>query len=295
MPGHSNRVLSENDSRAIHRQCGDATESAVGQCKGNTMRIARFIDPASGTPRPGIVVDGMILEASGNLFEPGSLRPGKTVGPVGSVWLAPPVVPGKVVCVGLNYAAHAAEHDFGRGVGDEPVIFLKAPSAVIGPDAPIMLAFPEHRTDLEAELAVVIGSRARNVPESAVADVVFGYTVANDICDRVIQEKDGQWMRAKSYDTYCPLGPWIETDFDPSNAPVRSRLNGEPRQDSSTSAMVFGVPYLVSFISRVMTLEPGDVILTGTPEGIGAMHPGDVVEVEVGGIGVLRNPVTATT
>jgi 2-keto-4-pentenoate hydratase/2-oxohepta-3-ene-1,7-dioic acid hydratase in catechol pathway len=257
------------------------------------MRIARYIHPETGDIEVGIVQQEQVFAAHGNPFEPATLRPTDPVGTIAEIRLAAPVTPGKVVCVGLNYAAHAAEHDFGRGVGDEPVIFLKPPSAVIGPEESIVLAYPDHRTDFEAELAIVIGREARHLSEADALDHILGYTAANDVCDRVIQERDGQWMRSKSYDTYCPLGPWIETDLDPSDVSIRSRLNGESRQDSSTSQMVYGVPYLVAFASRVMTLHPGDVILTGTPEGIGAMRPGDVVEIEIGGIGVLRNPVSA--
>jgi 2-keto-4-pentenoate hydratase/2-oxohepta-3-ene-1,7-dioic acid hydratase in catechol pathway len=255
------------------------------------MRIVRYRDPSTGHSATGILEDDRVLFAAGNPFEPEGLLPGIAVGQLPEVRLLAPVLPTKVVCVGLNYAAHAAEHDFGRGVGSEPVIFLKPPSAIIGPDEAVILANPGNRTDFEAELAIVIGQRARHVSEERALDHIAGYTAANDVCDRVIQEQDGQWMRSKGYDTYCPLGPWIETELDPSNVGVRSRLNGTVRQDSTTGNMLFGVPYLVAFISRVMTLEPGDVILTGTPEGIGAMQPGDTVEIEIGGIGILRNPV----
>jgi 2-keto-4-pentenoate hydratase/2-oxohepta-3-ene-1,7-dioic acid hydratase in catechol pathway len=257
------------------------------------MRIVRYRDPSTELPAIGLVEDERVVAALGTPFQPEGLRSGMRVGPLSEARLLAPVVPTKVVCVGLNYAAHAAEHDFGRSVGSEPVIFLKPPSAIIGPGEAIILANPGNRTDFEAELAIVIGRRTRNVPEAHALDHVVGYTAGNDVCDRVVQARDGQWMRSKGYDTYCPLGPWIETELDPSNVAVRSRLNGEIRQNSSTAEMVFGVPYLVAFISRVMTLEPGDVIMTGTPEGIGAMQAGDVVEIEIGGIGILRNPVVA--
>ncbi len=168
---------------------------------------------------------------------------------------------------------------------------MKPPSALIGPGEPIRIANPDHRTDYEAELAIVIGARARNVAEADAAKYVLGYTCGNDVSDRVLQKKDGQWVRAKGYDTYCPLGPCIVTGLDIADVPVRSRLNGEPRQSQTTASMIFPPHFLIAFISRVMTLDPGDVILTGTPEGVGPMRPGDTIEVEVGGIGVLRNPV----
>jgi 2-keto-4-pentenoate hydratase/2-oxohepta-3-ene-1,7-dioic acid hydratase in catechol pathway len=156
-----------------------------------------------------------------------------------------------------------------------------------------MIPTPEHRTDYEAELAIVIGTGGRNIGEADALTHVFGYTCANDVSDRVLQKKDGQWVRAKGYDTYCPVGPWIETDLDVADVPVQSRLNGEDRQSQRTSAMIFKPAFLIAFISRVMTLQPGDLILTGTPEGVGPLAPGDTIEVEVGGIGVLRNPVEA--
>jgi len=207
--------------------------------------------------------------------------------------LLAPIAPGKIVCVGLNYAAHVTENDANRQIPDEPVLFMKPPSAVIGPGATIEIAHPAHNTDYEAELAVVIGKRAKDVAEGDVPAYVLGYTCANDVSDRVLQKKDGQWVRAKGFDTYCPLGPCIETELNVTGSAVRSRLNGEPRQSQSTANMIFGAHKLVSFISQIMTLEPGDVILTGTPEGVGPLHPGDTIEVEVGGVGVLTNPVGA--
>jgi 2-keto-4-pentenoate hydratase/2-oxohepta-3-ene-1,7-dioic acid hydratase in catechol pathway len=201
--------------------------------------------------------------------------------------------PGKIVCVGLNYAAHVTESDPNRAMPDEPVLFMKPTSALAPQGGQIAIANPDNNTDYEAELVVVIGKRASRVSEADAAGYVLGYTAGNDVSDRVLQRKDGQWVRAKGFDTYCPLGPWIETDLDVSDVKVESRLNGEVRQSSRTSDMIFKPFFLVSYVSDVMTLEPGDVIMTGTPEGVGPMKPGDTIEVEVGGVGVLRNPVVA--
>ncbi len=205
--------------------------------------------------------------------------------------LLAPIEPAKIVCVGLNYLAHVTENDPTRTVPEEPVLFMKPPSAVIGPEDPIRIANPENRTDYEAELAVIIGKTARHIGPDAVSDHIFGYTCANDVSDRVLQRKDGQWIRAKGYDTYCPVGPWIETELDLETAQVESFLNGEARQSQVASSMLFPLPQLVSFMSGVMTLYPGDLILTGTPEGVGPMQAGDRIEVSVAGIGSLANPV----
>ncbi len=255
------------------------------------MKIVRYQDAATGDGRYGLVEDQTVYAADGDPFASGGLTPRGEAGPLDGLTLLPPVQPGKIVCVGLNYVAHVTENDATRQVPDEPVLFMKPPSALIGPGEPIRIANPDHRTDYEAELAIVIGARARNVAEADAAQYVLGYTCGNDVSDRVLQKKDGQWVRAKGYDTYCPLGPCIVTGLDIADVPVRSRLNGEPRQSQTTASMIFPPHFLIAFISRVMTLDPGDVILTGTPEGVGPMRPGDTIEVEVGGIGVLRNPV----
>jgi 2-keto-4-pentenoate hydratase/2-oxohepta-3-ene-1,7-dioic acid hydratase in catechol pathway len=198
-------------------------------------------------------------------------------------------VPGKIVCVARNYIAHALEH--GAEVPEVPLLFLKPPSAVIGPGQAIVLPPQSDRVEHEAELAVVIGRRARDVtPEQAGAHIL-GYTVANDVTARDLQQRDGQWTRAKGFDTFCPLGPWIETAADPSDLRIVCRVNGVIRQMASTQDMVFSVPQLVAYISGVMTLEPGDVILSGTPEGVGRLADGDVVEIEIQEIGLLRNEV----
>jgi 2-keto-4-pentenoate hydratase/2-oxohepta-3-ene-1,7-dioic acid hydratase in catechol pathway len=205
----------------------------------------------------------------------------------------PPVMPGKIVCVGLNYLAHVTENDPSRQIPDEPVIFMKPASALLGHQGVIRIANPDHRTDYEAELALVIGKEARNVRPDEALDYVLGYTCANDVSDRVLQKKDGQWVRAKGFDTYCPLGPWIETEIDLDSVVVSSFLNGEPRQSQAVSTMLFPVPVLISFVSKVMTLHPNDVILTGTPEGVGPLQFGDTIEVTVSGVGTLTNTVVA--
>lgn len=200
-----------------------------------------------------------------------------------------PAMPTKVVCVGLNYRAHAQE--MGYALPEEPVIFLKPPTSVIGHGAEIRIPQGLDVVDYEAELAVVLGRRTRNVSVNEAAEHVLGFTCANDVTSRVLQQRDGQWTRAKGFDTFCPLGPWVETDVDGGDLAIESYVNGELRQSSRTSDMVFSPYELVSFVSRVMTLLPGDVILTGTPSGIGPMSPGDVVEVRIEGIGSLINRV----
>jgi len=205
------------------------------------------------------------------------------------VKLLAPVEPSKVVCIGKNYYDHAMEMN--EGVPENPLLFIKPSTSVIGPDDGIVWPEDCKRLDYEAELGVVIGKRCKDVPLGGFKDVVFGYTCLNDVTARDIQKGDGQWTRGKSYDTFCPIGPWIETELDPAALRVQSRLNGEVRQDSNTDKLMHDVDQLVWFISRVMTLLPGDIIATGTPAGIGGMAHGDVIEVEVEGIGVLRNHV----
>ncbi len=209
--------------------------------------------------------------------------------PLDDVRLLAPVLPSKIVAVGKNYAAHAAE--FGQDVPEEPLLFLKPSTAVIGPGDPIPLLPISRRIDYEGELAVVMGRVARHVPAEEAGKFVLGYTCGNDVTLRDLQRVDDQWARAKGFDGSCPLGPWIETDVDPNDVRVETRVNGEVRQSGRTSDMVFGVATLIAYITEFMTLLPGDVIMTGTPEGVGRLAPGDTVEVEVEGIGVLANPV----
>ncbi len=201
-----------------------------------------------------------------------------------------PCVPSKIIALGLNYRDHARE--LGLPLPEEPLIFMKPPSAVIGPEEHILLPPESERVDYEAELAVVIGRKARRVKPEEAYDYILGYTCFNDVTARDLQQKDGQWTRAKSFDTFAPFGPWIETELDPSDLRVRSYLNGELKQDSSTRELVFSVPEIVSFVSNIMTLLPGDLIATGTPPGIGPLTAGDVIEVEIEGIGRLKNYVS---
>lgn len=211
--------------------------------------------------------------------------------PLAEVELLPLVRPSKIVCVGLNYAAHGQELDM--ALPEEPILFLKPPTAVIGAGEAIVLPICSERVDYEAELAIVMGRTARHVSEGDALSHVFGFTCANDVTARDLQQKDGQWTRAKSFDTFCPIGPWIETRVPDLGAlGVRALVNGELRQQGSTADMLFPPAALISFISRVMTLLPGDVILTGTPPGIGPLSHGDEVSIDIDGVGFLSNPVT---
>ncbi|MGH3736427.1 MAG: fumarylacetoacetate hydrolase family protein [Micromonosporaceae bacterium] len=211
---------------------------------------------------------------------------------VADVRLLSPILPSKVVCVGRNYAEHAAEH--GSEVPAEPLLFLKPSTSVIGPGDAIKLPVQSQQVEHEAELAVVIGATgARRVSREDAMKTVFGYTCANDVTARDLQRADSQWTRAKGFDSFCPIGPWIETDVDVSDAEVRCEVNEEVRQLGRTKDMVFDVPTLISYISHVMTLLPGDVILTGTPAGVEPLAAGDSVEVRIQGIGALTNPVVS--
>jgi len=251
------------------------------------MRFVRF--EAEGQTRFGIIQGDEVtaLEASYCVAPP---RLSGQRFQVDSVRLLSPAVPSKVVCVGLNYRDHIQE--MGHAMPEEPCIFMKPSSAVIGPGEGIAHPPMTSRMDYEAELGVVIGKRLRNASPDAVFDAVLGYTCLNDVTARDLQAKDGQWTRAKSFDTFCPIGPCITDEIDdPGNLEIELLLNGETRQHSNTQEFVFKLPDLISFISRVMTLNPGDVIATGTPSGVGPMKVGDTVEVRIGGIGSLRNTV----
>jgi len=207
------------------------------------------------------------------------------------VKIMPPCTPTKIVCVGLNYRDHAKE--LNQKIPDEPVLFLKPPSSLLADNDHIVYPKQSKRVDYEAELGVVIGRRTRHVKAEKANDHILGYTCFNDVTARDIQEKDVQWTRAKSFDTFSPIGPYIVTDIDPMSLAIRSRLNGTLKQDSNTKNMVFDVNSLVEFVSSVMTLETGDVIATGTPPGVGPVNVGDVIEVEIDKIGTLTNKVVA--
>lgn len=207
------------------------------------------------------------------------------------VALLEPVTPSKIVCIGRNYAAHARE--LGNDVPSEPLLFLKPPSSLLAPEGAIVLPTMSERVEHEAELGLVIGKRAREVSPEHALEHIYGVTCVNDVTARDLQRRDVQFTRAKSFDTFCPVGPWIETDVALDTLSVSARVNGSVRQRAPITQMVFSPAVLVSFISRVMTLEPGDLIATGTPEGVGPLVSGDVVEVEITGVGVLRNRVAA--
>ncbi len=259
------------------------------------MRIVRFA--AGGKVKYGVLQGDTIRSLRGSPFTRAT-NPGRPFSFDGgtceldNVRLLAPCLPSKIVALGLNYRSHAQET--GLPLPPLPLIFLKPSTAVIGPDENIVLpSVPKRRVDYEGELGVVIGKRARNVAQEKAQDYIIGYTCVNDVSERYAQRDDGQWTRAKSYDTFAPIGPWIETDLDPGDLKLETYLNGELRQSGHTGDLIFGVHELLSFISGVMTLLPGDIIATGTPSGIGRMNPGDVVEVRIENIGSLRNFVIA--
>jgi len=249
------------------------------------MRLVRF---RFGDRIATGVVEGDGVRALAGTFFENPVPSGEDV-PLDDVRLLAPILPSKVVCVGKNYAAHASE--FGGEVPEEPLVFLKPSTSVSGPGDPIPLLPISHRVDYEGELAVVIGRIARNVRSEEAFRYILGYTCGNDVTLRDLQKKDDQWARAKGFDGSCPLGPWIQTELDPIDVHLETRVNGVVRQSASTSDMMFGVATIIEFVTEFMTLLPGDVIMTGTPEGVGKLEPGDKVEVEVDGIGVLMNPV----
>lgn len=251
------------------------------------MKIIRFRTPAG--PEFGIVEGNSVYRAEGGYAS--GFRPAEIVGELSEVTLLSPCQPTKILALGRNYAAHAAAHSV--EVPSQPLIFLKPPSAVIGPGEAIVCPPQSSQVEHEVELAVVIGQRARRIVATDAWDYVLGYTCANDVTARDLQHSDGQWSRAKGFDTFAPLGPWIVTGVDPTDLTVICRVNGQVKQQASTADMVFKIPQLIEFITMAMTLEPGDVILTGTPAGDSPIRPGDEVEVEIAGIGVLRNPVVA--
>ena len=249
------------------------------------MRIVRF--RSDGVVAYGAIVDGTVHHLDGSIYD--SPAVGAAVGPADQVELLAPCEPTKVVAVGRNYSAHIAE--MGTDVPTQPLIFYMPPNCVVGPDAVVHRPSVAERFDFEGELGLVIGRRARGLTTADAESAILGYTCANDITVRDWQE-DGQWTRAKGADELCPIGPEIVTDLpDPGNRRLITRLNGEVRQDTSTADLLFDIPALLVFITEWITLEPGDVVLTGTPGGVGPMVVGDVVEVEVEGIGVLRNTI----
>lgn len=252
------------------------------------MKLCRFIAGGASEPRYGILDEDRVREISAAPWNQWSETGQFTA--AGEVRLLAPAEPKKIVCVGRNYAAHAAE--LGNEVPKDPLIFLKPSSAIVGPSEPILLPKYSQRVEHEGELGLVIGRRCSHLSESDDAlSYVLGYTCVNDVTARDLQKTDVQFTRAKGFDTFCPVGPYIETQLRPDDLLVETLVNGEMRQSGRTSLMVFSLAFLVRWISRMMTLEPGDLIATGTPSGVGLLVAGDVVEVRVEGIGVLRNPV----
>ena len=249
------------------------------------MHIVRF--RAGDEARHGVIEGSHIVEYAGTPY--GTFRKARKKYPLKQSVLLAPVVPSKVVAVGLNYREHAQEQNL--PVPSEPIIFLKPLSALSGPDDPIVVPSQAKRVDYEAELAIVIKKRCRHVAPGRAREHVLGYTCLNDVTARDLQARDGQWTRAKGFDSFCPIGPCIVTDIDPNGVDIETYLNGERKQSSNTKYCIFPIEDVIARISAVMTLLPGDVIATGTPGGVGPMQPGDKVEVRIEGIGSLKNPV----
>jgi len=251
------------------------------------MRIIRF-KTQNTAPQFGWIRDGRVGVIHGDPF--GEFRRFEEAYDLSEVQLLLPCLPSKIIAVGRNYRAHVAEMN--NDVPTYPLIFLKPPSSLITNGEDIILPPQSNRVEHEAELAIVVGKRSRWITKENALDSIFGYTIANDVTARDLQYSDGQWSRAKGFDTFCPVGPWIETEFDPTDAIITCHVNNTLRQMSSTREMIFSVEQLMMYISSIMTLEPGDLILTGTPAGVGLLQPGDQVSVHIDGIGTLVNPVT---
>lgn len=260
------------------------------------MKILRFTEnkASCNETKIGVLINDKLVEVNQSIFDFHLSKEEldkKQEYSLDDIKILPPVSPSKVVAVGLNYRDHASE--LNMDIPDEPIIFIKPPSTVIGPEEEIIYPPQTKNLHYEAELAIVMGKKAEKVSEENARSYVLGYTALNDITARDLQEKDGQWTRSKSFNTFCPIGPWIETDINPHNLNISLRVNGELKQDSNTKNLIFSVEKIVSFISQIMTLNPGDVIATGTPPGVGSLQVGDVVEVEIEGIGVLKNVVAS--
>ena len=257
------------------------------------MKLCRGQHSALENPSFGLIEGGTFYPLGDEEFFDGSGAPKSGFSlPLGEVKLLAPVTPSKIVCIGRNYREHAAE--LGNKMPDEPLLFLKAPSAVIGSGDTIELPPQSQQVEHEGELGIVISRKARRLSKDEdPLNFVLGYTCVNDVTARDLQRKDVQFTRGKSFDTFCPVGPIIVTDLDPLNLEVTTRVNGEIRQQARTSAMAFSVPFLIRYIAEIMTLNPGDLIATGTPAGVSQLKSGDTVEVEVEGVGVLRNLVNS--
>jgi 2-keto-4-pentenoate hydratase/2-oxohepta-3-ene-1,7-dioic acid hydratase in catechol pathway len=250
------------------------------------MQIIRY-SQHNEEPQYGWILDNKVGPLSAPPFGP--YRRMDAVVPLSNVKLHAPVLPGKIIAVGRNYPEHAKEQE--EEVPNTPILFLKPPSSVIGLEKQILLPPQSKQVEYEAELAVVVGRSGRWIDIRKIEEFILGFTIANDVTARDLQRSDGQWTRAKGFDSFCPLGPWIETDIDVSDVLITTRVNDEIRQMASTREMVFNVPQLVVYISSIMTLNPGDIILTGTPAGVGKLEESDVIEIEIEGIGKLKNTV----
>ena len=253
------------------------------------MRIVRYETKDGRKPKYGWLLGDKVGEIGGNVF--GRYRRNEAETPLSDVKLLAPSEPTKIVCVGRNYVEHAKE--LGNEVPKVPLIFMKPPSSVINPNDTISLPPQSTQVEHEGELVAVIGTRGRHITTENAKKYILGYTIGNDVTARDLQKSDGQWTRAKGFDTFCPFGPWIDTEFDPADSVVTCRVNGQMRQMASTRDMVFNVGVLIAYISSVMTLNPGDLIFTGTPAGVGELKNGDEVVVEIEGLGVLKNSVKA--
>ncbi|MBN2388772.1 MAG: fumarylacetoacetate hydrolase family protein [Anaerolineales bacterium] len=254
------------------------------------MRVVRY-QRKNEAPQVGWILEDRVGPIEGDLF--GTYRRKEAEIPLGTVQLLAPMQPSKILCVGRNFVEHAKEHN--AEVPMVPLIFMKPPSSILHPGGSIVLPPQSQQVEHEAELVVVIGKRGRNITAEEAQKYVYGYTIGNDVTARDLQRSDNQWTRAKGFDTFCPFGPWVDTEFDPADAVITCRVGGQPRQMASTRDMVFNVPNLVAFVSSVMTLEPGDLLFTGTPAGVSPLKAGDLVEVEIEGLGRLSNPVVAAT
>lgn len=254
------------------------------------MRIIRY-QLQNQSPITGWISNDKVGEIHGDIF--GIYQRGEANLSLEALHLLPPVFPGKIIGIGHNYEDHIRE--MGAEMPDIPILFLKPPSSIIGPNDPILLPPQSQQVEHEAELAIVIGKKGRWIPVDSVREFILGYTISNDVTARDLQRRDGQWTRGKSFDTFCPIGPWIETDFDPSDVLITCHVNDELRQMASTRDMIFPVQQLVAYVSSVMTLNPGDLILTGTPPGVGALRSGDTVKISIESLGILQNPVREAT
>jgi 2-keto-4-pentenoate hydratase/2-oxohepta-3-ene-1,7-dioic acid hydratase in catechol pathway len=250
------------------------------------VKVARFSNGAE--PRFGIVDGPELVVLKGHPLVAGYQTTGERI-PLKELKLLAPTIPSKIVCIGKNFADHAAE--IGEEVTDEPLIFFKPSSAIIGHGDAIVIPPQSKQVELEAELCLVIGKLAKNVSVDKAMEYLWGVTIANDVTARDLQFGDGQWARSKAFDTFCPLGPWVETEFIPDGQVIESRINGEVRQNVAISEMVHKIPFIISYVSKNMSLLPGDIILTGSPAGISVINTGDIIECEVEGIGILSNPV----